>query len=236
MILTKWLSARLRGASNELEALGEETDSYVETTSKLRDLVKSLTGFDIMEDENTFKDVYDILVGIGKEWDNLTDIERASLGEALAGKRNSNALFAVLQNVDLLESVYETAENSAGSAAREQENYAKTIKYSINVFKASVQELATQILDSSVVKSVVDSGTNLINALMNLGAILSPIVSLLGEALSIILKIASVVSSNPIGAMFEIGAIARYLVYLRNLSSAKNADTVATIAEKGCSW
>lgn len=195
-------------------------------------MVKSLTGFDIMEDENTFKDVYDILVGIGKEWNNLTDVERASLGEALAGKRNSNALFAVLQNVDLLESVYETAENSAGSAAREQENYAKTIQYSINVFKASAQELATQILDSSVVKSVVDSGTNLINALMNLGAILSPIVSLLGEALSIILKIASVVSSNPIGAMFEIGAIAKYIIYLRNVSSAKNADTVATIAEK----
>lgn len=185
-----------------------------------------------MEDENTYKDVYEILVGIGKEWDNLTDVERASLGEALAGKRNSNALFAVLQNVDLLESVYKTAETSAGSAAREQENYAKTIQYSINVLKASAQELATQILDSAVVKSIVDSGSNLINALMNFGVILSPIVSLLGEVLSIILKIVSVISSNPVGAIFEIGAIAKYLVYLRSLASAKNADTVATIAEK----
>lgn len=185
-----------------------------------------------MIDENTFKDVYDILDGIGKEWDNLTDVERASLSEALAGKRNSNALFAVLQNVDLLESVYKTAENSAGSAAREQENYAKTIQYSINVFKANAQELATQILDSTVVKSVVDSGSDLISALMNFGAILSPIVSLLGKALSIVLKIASIISSNPVGAMFEIGAIAKYLVYLRNLASAKNADTVATIGEK----
>ena len=39
-------------AKTELEDLGEETDQYTESTSKLRDLVKSLTGFDILEDDN----------------------------------------------------------------------------------------------------------------------------------------------------------------------------------------
>ena len=75
-----------RLAETELEELGEETDEYTKTTSKLRDLVQSLTGFDIMIDEDTFKDVYEIILGIGKEWDNLTDVEQASLGEALAGE------------------------------------------------------------------------------------------------------------------------------------------------------
>lgn len=76
--LWKTMSARIRGAKTELEELGEETDEYTETTSKLRDLVKGLTGFDIMADEDTFKDIYEIILGIGKEWENLTDLEQAN--------------------------------------------------------------------------------------------------------------------------------------------------------------
>ena len=86
LTLWKTMSARIRGAETELEELGEETDEYTKTTSKLRDLVKGLTGFDIMEDEDTFKDIYEIILGIGQEWQNLTDLEQASLGEALAGE------------------------------------------------------------------------------------------------------------------------------------------------------
>ena len=52
--LWKTMSARIRGASTELDQLGEETDEYTQSTSKLRDLVMGLTGFDIMLDENTF--------------------------------------------------------------------------------------------------------------------------------------------------------------------------------------
>ena len=139
-----------RLAETELETLGEETDDYTKTTSKLRDLVKSLTGFDIMVDEDTFKSVYEILLGIGKEWKNLTDVEQASLGEALAGKRNANVLYSIMQNVDQLESVYKTAEESAGSAQREQENYEKSIQYSIDSTKASLEALVNDLSNSDL--------------------------------------------------------------------------------------
>ena len=123
MNMWRTVSARIRGASAELQEMGEETDEYVETTSKLRDLVKGMTGFDIMIDENTYKSVYDIVVGIGEEYENLTDIQRAALTEALAGKQQSNALIAALQNVDMIKEAYLTAENSAGSAMKEQEKW-----------------------------------------------------------------------------------------------------------------
>ena len=161
----KTLSARIRGAETELQNLGEETDEYTKTTSKLRDLVKSLTGFDIMEDENTFKSIYDILLGIGKEWSNLTDLEQSSLGEALAGKRNANVLYSVMQNIDQLEDVYKTAENSAGSAQKEQENYQKSIQYSIDVTKAKLEELANDFLSSDFLKGAIDAGGKFIDIL-----------------------------------------------------------------------
>lgn len=163
--LWKTMSARIRGATTELEDLGEEEDEFTKTTSKLRDLVKSLTGFDIMKDEETFKDIYEIILGIGREWDKLTDVERASLGEALAGKRNSNALYAVLGNLDTLQEAYQAAEDSAGSAAREQENYAQSVQYSIDRFKASIEELSYDFLNSQLLKQGVEFANSLIKVL-----------------------------------------------------------------------
>ena len=169
--LWKTMSARIRGAETELQQLNEETDEYTKTTSKLRDLVMGLTGFDIMEDEDTFKDIYEIILGIGQEWQNLTDAEQASLGEALAGKRNANALYAVLGNLDTLQSAYETAENSAGSAMREQENYEKSIQYSLDRLSASAQEWSNTLVSSDVVKWFVD----LANAAVELSTALTPL-------------------------------------------------------------
>ena len=144
----KTLSARIRGSSTELAELGEEEDEFTKSTSKLQGLVKSLTGFDIMKDANTYKDIFDIIVGIGEEWKNLTDIEQASLGEALAGKRNANALYAVINNIDTLKEAYLTAENAAGSAAKEEEHYEQSVAYRIEQAKASLQELEYDFLSS----------------------------------------------------------------------------------------
>ena len=80
------VSARIRGAKTELEDVGLETDGMVESTSKLQSMIKGMTGFDILEaDGKTFKSIYDIIVGIGEEFQNLDDIDQAALLEALAG-------------------------------------------------------------------------------------------------------------------------------------------------------
>ncbi len=82
----KTVSARIRGADTELKEMGEDTDGMVTSSSKLQALIKGMTGFDIMEsDGKTFKDIYDIIIGIGEKWNDLSDINRASLLEKLAG-------------------------------------------------------------------------------------------------------------------------------------------------------
>lgn len=163
----KTVSMRIRGTKQELESAGEDVDGMVESTSKLRDLVKGLTGFDIMADEagTQFKDVYDIVVGIGKEWKNLSDIDQAGLLEALAGKRQGNALSAALNNISMIEDAYNTATNSAGSALKEQQEYEKGIQYSLDRLTASAQTFANHFLDSSLVKGIVDFGNTTINVI-----------------------------------------------------------------------
>lgn len=75
----KTVSMRIRSAKSELEEAGEDTEGMVETTAQLRDIIKGMTGFDIMKDEKTFKDIYDIMIGIGNEWKNLADVEQADI-------------------------------------------------------------------------------------------------------------------------------------------------------------
>lgn len=155
----KTVSMRIRGATTELEQAGLETEGMVETTSQLRDLVKGMTGFDIMKDEDTFKDIYEIVIGIGQEWQNLSDIEQASLLEKLAGKRQGNALAAALNNISMIEDAYNTATNSAGSALEEQEEYEKGIQYSLDRLEAKFQEFSNHVLESELIKGIVDFGT-----------------------------------------------------------------------------
>lgn len=166
---TMWntVSMRIRGVSQELAEAGLETDGMMESTSELRNLIQELTGFDIMTDEagTQAKDIYDIVVGIGHEWNNLTDIEQDGLLEALAGKSQSNALSAAFNNISVIEEAYQTAENSAGSALRAQETYEEGIQYSLDRLQASFQTFANHALDSELLKGIVDFGNGTINIL-----------------------------------------------------------------------
>lgn len=164
----KTVGMRIRSTKQELEAAGEDTDGMVESTSELRDLVQSTTGFDIMADKagTQYKDIYDIVVGIGEEWKNLSDIEQAGLLEKLAGKNHGNALAAAFNNLDTIKSAYNTALNeSGGSAEKELANYQKGIEYSIDKFKASFQELSNATINSDFLKGAIDSGTAFVNVL-----------------------------------------------------------------------
>lgn len=159
------VSARLRGSETELKEMGEDTDGLVTSTSKLQALVKGITGFDIMKDKDTYKDIYDIVLGIGEKWQDLSDIDRASLLEALAGKQQSNALAAALSNIDVLKKSYEEATNAEGSAREENEEYAKSIQASIDQTKAKLEELANDTLNSNFLKGAIDAGGKLIDIL-----------------------------------------------------------------------
>ena len=155
----KTVSMRIRGAKAELEEAGEDTEGMVESTAKLRDMIQGMTGFDIMKDEDTFKDIYEIVLGIGEKWQDLSDIEQASLLEALAGKRQGNALSAALNNVDMLKEAYETATDATGSAMKEQETYLNSLAAKTQQFEASIQSLSNTVLSSDLLKFFVDLGT-----------------------------------------------------------------------------
>ncbi len=157
---------RIRGAKSDLEEAGLETDGMAESTSTLRKELLALSGVDIMVDENTFKSTYDIMDELSNKWKDLSDIQRASVTELIAGKRSGNVVSAIMSNFDIARQTLDTAENkSEGSAGRELENWNKGIEASIAHFKAQFQELSTNTLSSDLFKGVIDGGTMLVSVL-----------------------------------------------------------------------
>ena len=178
---TMWqtVSARIRGTKTELEELGESTDDIL-STSKLQSLVKGYTGVDIMEDKDTYKDIYTIVSEIGKVWKDLKDVERAALLEGLAGKKQSNTLAAVLNNAERLEEIYQTAEESSGSALKEQQRYTQSLQYSLDQLTATGEEFWYTFINKDDVKDFIDLINGLISGLTALVDTFGSIPSLAG--------------------------------------------------------
>ena len=73
----KTISMRLRGSKTELEAAGEDTEGMATSVSKLRTEMLALSGIDIMIDDSTFKETYDVIDELSYKWQELTDIQQA---------------------------------------------------------------------------------------------------------------------------------------------------------------
>lgn len=200
------VSARIRGAKQELIDAGLETEGMVESTSKLRDQIKALTGFDIMEDENTYKDIMEIIIGIGDAWEDLTDLEQAGLLESLAGKQQSNALAAALQNVDMIKEAYETAQNADGSAQEELESQLQSIEGRIARLTNQIQEFWYTFIDSDVVKVVIDFLTTLVS-------LATDFIDTIGSFPIIMTAIVAAISKFSGAKLFTGGGRAKYLLY-----------------------
>ena len=166
------ISLRIRGTSVKvLEEMGEETDGVIESVSKLQAKVKGLSGVDILTDTGAYKDTYTIIKEIAQVWGQMNDINRAALLELLAGKNRSNAMAAMLTNLEDLEGAYESAMKAQGSAEAENEKYLNSIQGKIDQFTNSLQTMWSNWLSSGVVKFVVDLGTALVKLADALGLV-----------------------------------------------------------------
>lgn len=157
----KTVSMYLRAAKTDLENMGESSDGCANSVSELRSELKQLTGVDIMKDAagTQFKSTYDILKEISEVWGSLSDVTRANVTEMLGGKRNANAVAAVLSQFEIAEKSMKDAANSAGSAAKENEVYISSITGKLAQLDSAFQQLSQDLLDSSLIKFFVDFAT-----------------------------------------------------------------------------
>lgn len=152
----KTVSARIRGATTELEEMGEETDGLAQGLSKYREEIMALSGVDIMKDENTYKDMYDIFVQLAEVWDNMEDVSQSRVAEILGGTRNTSGIMSTITNIKDAIGAYESAMDSAGTATEANNVYMDTTKAKVGELKAAFQELSSDFFSSDFTKGAVD--------------------------------------------------------------------------------
>lgn len=161
----KVLSLRLRGAKAELEDMGEDTDGLCDSTSKLREQVKALSGVDIMEDDNTFKSTAQQVKELGEAFVKLDDVSQGALLEIIAGKSRSNAVAALLKNYQQIDNVIADLDDAEGSALRENEAIVNSIDGRIKVLSATAEEFWQKFIDTDFVKNAISLATDLLGLL-----------------------------------------------------------------------
>ncbi len=159
----KTISMRLRAAKTELEESGEDTEGMAESVASLRNEIIALSGVDIMIDDNTFKSTYQIIDELSTKWQNLTDIQRASITDLVAGKNHGNVLSSLVSNFNVARQALETSLNSEGSAIKEHEKWMQSLQGHLNQLGSSWEALSVDFLDSDFLKGLIDGITSAID-------------------------------------------------------------------------
>ena len=152
----------------------EDTNEFIggveELSGKIADLTKTAStpgGISLFSDaaKTEYKSTRQLLQEISEIYDQLTDKDQAEWLEALAGKRNGQAVAAILNNFDTVTTSLESMANSAGNAEAEMAIAMDSIDYKLNKLKETGTGVAQNLFGREEMKSVLDMLTALGNAL-----------------------------------------------------------------------
>lgn len=106
--------------------------------------------------------------------------------ETIAGKNRANIAASILQNSDMLRSVYEDSQTSEGSAQEELDKYLDSIEGKIQKLNNSIQEFWFNFIDSDAVKWFIDFLTNAVDLGTQLVKTLGSVPTLVGAVASVL--------------------------------------------------
>lgn len=165
----KVASMRIRGMKGELEDLGEEVDDNIESVSKVQTQILNLTHgkVNIFDENNEFRNYYEIMEEIAAIYDKLSSTDRASLSELLFGKQRGNQGAALIQAFQSgqVQKALEASRNAMGSAQAEQDKWMESLQAKIQQMQAVWQDFSVSFMDSDFVKGAVSGLTDVLELL-----------------------------------------------------------------------
>ncbi len=199
------IAARLRNTKAELDELGE-----VVTEAKYQELVDMITGHGVsLVDEQTgdLRSTYDVLKDIAAIWKDIGINERAALATQIAGVRQQNVFYSILEQFQEAENAMEKMSDSAGTLEKAYDVYMDSVTAHINQLKAQFQALSQAAMSSDLLKFFIDLGSKVLQFATSLAktgdelGIIKTGVLALGAAIveSGIVKIFNLLSSSAIG-------------------------------------
>lgn len=153
------IGLRIAGLNEDMESVAGLSNQVVEALQKYA----GIEAFD--EQTGQLKNTYTILQELAGVWETIDKNKQSALLNTLAGKRQADVAASILKNWEGVEKAVLDAQNSMGSAIKENERAIDSIQGHINAFKNAFQDLSDTILSSELVKGVIDIGTGLLKVL-----------------------------------------------------------------------
>jgi len=166
----KTTSMRIRGYDEELESYTEDLENLKGEIADLTKTAKTPGGISLFTDETkeTYKSTYKILEEISGIWNDLTDKNQAQLLEVLAGKRNGQALAALISNFKSAQESMDLMANSAGNAEKEMSVIMDSLDFKLNRLSETGTSVAQNLFKRDDMKTVVDGLTSVMNVIDSL--------------------------------------------------------------------
>lgn len=159
------VSMRLRGQVDALKEMGEDADGVSADITKIQRQIYELTGnrVNILEDEDTLKSTYQMLLEIGEVFDSLNDRSQADLLEVMFGKQRASAGASLLLNYEELEKIKSDSINAANSMAEEYGKYMESAEAHITIFKEKLVETYSTFMSGDLIKYTADVGNGILD-------------------------------------------------------------------------
>lgn len=149
-----------------------------DTGKSLNDVDKALktVGISLRDDNGIIKASSDILDEVAAKWDTWNRNQQAQIATAIAGTNQANIFRATMNDYKEVLEATTIAENASGSATERMSIYTESLTGKINTFKTTWTELVNDLNLDSLIGTVVDLGTKLLeilNLLLNKIPVLS---------------------------------------------------------------
>lgn len=171
-----------------------------DTGKSLNDVEKALktVGIALRDDNGIIKASSDILDEVAAKWDTWNRNQQSQIATAIAGTNQANIFRATMNDYKEVLEATTIAENANGSATERMSIYTESLTAKINSFKTTWTELVNDLNLDSLIGTVVDLGTKLLeilNILLNKIPVLSDVLKGFITVKSINILIGAVLSA-----------------------------------------
>ena len=182
-----------------------------EDETRINDVAKALAtiNVELLDSEGDWRDMSDIYADVAEKWDTLDAKQRAYLATTMAGVRQQNVFYALMndmskgaENGSRAWELYTGAMNSAETATEKFAIWQESLAASQANLTNSLEELYSK-LEPSLIKTFYDAIAGIVNGLNNMGGVFPVVIAGLSGILTLIIAIsAHVAPLTAIGAVF----------------------------------
>lgn len=144
----------------------EFEDGEIVDAKSISNAAKALedVGISVRDETGDMKSMSRILTELSAKWGTLSKAEQSYLQNYLAGNRNGNVLFALMDNWDAYEKMLSQYEESSGTALQKNAEYTDSWAAATENLKTAWNNFVSSIVDSDSFKKATKYITDIVNA------------------------------------------------------------------------